>query len=154
MVSPTTVNVSLQVSFRHPTDVDRFVPSDVLPRCADSPGDSCCYGGIVFHSDRYVQDDESVDLVHLQHRLDGLCMLLFCRKADHIDRISERRGGREKGGECGLCLLGQFRQAEPFCGTTVGAEHSRPARIGQDADVATGGKPLIREPCRQCQEFL
>ena len=135
---------SLQVSFCHPAEIDRFVPSRCLSCGADSLGDSCCDRTIVCRSDRYMQDDEGIDLVCFQHYFDGSCMLLFCGKADHINGISERRCGREKGCEGGLCLFGQFRHGEPLYCATIGAEHAGAAGIGQDADLVTARNRLGR----------
>ncbi len=96
----------VQVAFRHPTDVDGFAGRAGPPGRADPPCDPGCDGRIVFRSDRYMHDDEGIDLFRLEHGLNGPGMLVFRRKADHIDGIPQRRRGREKGCKSRLRYLG------------------------------------------------
>ena len=83
-----------------------------------------------------------VDVLVFQHRADGRLVAVGAGVADHVDRVAERGGGRQRALELGLGGVAQFGQLQAVAHGRVGGHDARPAGVGDDRHAVALGQRL------------
>jgi len=134
---------------RHEDGEQRDGPRQRGGGAPDSRGGVCSAGADL----RRVDHDQRVDPRRCRHRPDRLFIFIRARLREQHHRVVHDAGRGHQSGERRLHLIGELRHAQPAELARVGAQHTRAARVGDDADAIARRQGLLAEQLRRAEQL-